>query len=489
MSSGTVRVLVLADTDSYVKWGAALADHFPRAWDVELVLARSTAMPSSAQLADALAGTSQPGRDLPVVGLQDLRRRLETDTPDVLVLAARGWTVQAAVSVVENVPTRPVIVTGLPGVGVPVLPYGLGFRRAADVFVVHSHREVREFGHAAEQLDLPNHFALARLPYLDRPSRRGSISRGGGDREGPLVFASQALVPATHAERVHLVEQLAAVARAGPHREVVVKVRARAGETQTHHEQFPFEAIVESLPHRPPNLVVRSGPMHEYLAEASGFVTVSSTALLEAVAAGVPALALDDFGVGVSQINLALRGSGLLGSGASLRAGRFGSPRPEWCADNYFHEPADDTWLTQVHALVRRRRTEGLPAYAELSGSWRNGFREVLYRHFAFADGSSTPDDRSPVAAMAERQVALGALWLNQRRSRLLRSVLASARGAAAREFAAQNARTAPGQDEALSAKSVAPEPQDAPSRLAPSKEPVADKEPMSAQEACLRVS
>ena len=446
MNNGPVRVLVLADTDSYVKWGAALADQFPGNWHVELVLARSTAMPSSAQLADALAGTSSVGREPEVVGLHELRRRLTEATPDVLVLAARGWTVQAAVSVVENVPTRPVIVTGLPGVGVPVLPYGLGFRRAADVFVVHSRREVREFQHAAQRLDLPNRFELARLPYLERTPRPGVAGRRRGHhRRGALVFAAQALVPGTRGERVRLVERLAAVARSEPDREVVIKVRARTGETQTHHEQVPFEQIVASLPHRPNNLVVRTGPMHEHIADASGFVTVSSTALLEAVSVGVPAIALDDFGVGVSQINLALEGSGLLGSTADLMAGRFGSPRPQWCADNYFHDPAEDTWLPRVTTLVRQRRAGGLSPYPELPGSWRSGMRDVLYRHFAFVDGSSGPDDRSVVAAVAERRVALGALWLNQRRSRLLSSVLPTPRGAAAREFAEQNSRTAPG--------------------------------------------
>lgn len=435
MNDSPVRVLVLTDTDSYVKWGAALADRFPDDWIVELVVARSTAVPSSAQLADALDGTGFAGPSPALVGLRDLERRLREQQPDVLLLAARGWTVQAAVSVVENVPSRPVIVTGLPGVGVPVLPYGLGFRRAADVFVVHSRRELREFRHAAQRLDLPHRFELARLPYLDR------VPDGGSCPDGPLVFAAQALVPASRAERRALVERLADVARARPERQVVVKVRARAGETQTHHEDTPYEELVEALDDRPPNLVVRAGPMHEHLVGASGFVTVSSTALLEAVAAGVPALAVDDFGVGVEQINLALRGSGLLGSLDDLLADSFGTPDPGWCDDNYFHGPDDETWLATVEALVRQRRATGLPQFPQMPGAWRDGARALLYRHFAFAEGSH----RHGVMAFAERRVALGALWINQHRSRLLRSVWPSVRGEAAMDFARENAEQAAG--------------------------------------------
>jgi hypothetical protein len=432
-----VRVLVLCDTDSYVKWGAALGDRFPDDWRVDLVVARSMAAPSAAQLADALAGTGAAGRTPDVVGLADLRRRLVSERPDVLVLSARGWTVQAATSVVDNVPDRPVIVTGLPGVGVPVLPYGLGFRRAADVFVVHSRRELREFRHASRRLDLPDRFELGHLPYLGRPTLDDPVP---ARRDGPVVFAAQALVPASAAERQHLVSRLADAARARPDREVVVKVRARRGEAQTHHEQVPLEDLVDALRDRPDNLVVRTGPMHEHLADAGAFVTVSSTALLEAVACGVPAVALDDFGVGVEQINLALQGSGLLGSLDDVVAGRFAHADPQWCRDNYFHDPAEDTWVDRVRVLVAQRRAEGLPAYPELPGSWRDGFRRVLYRHFAFTDGT----ERTTVLASIEHRVAGAALWLTQRRGRLLRLVRPDVRGGAAQTFAAENSATAP---------------------------------------------
>ncbi len=433
-TAATTSVLVLTDTDSYVKWGAALASGFPPAWDVRLVIARSASRPSSSQVADALAGTRFEGREPQVVGLGELRSMLLGGRPDVLVLAARGYTVQAAMSVVENVPDRPVVVTGLPGVGVPVLPYGLEFRRSADVFIVHSRRELREFTHASRRLGLPPRFELARLPYLR--ARHGVRA----DDDGPLVFAAQALVPAGRRERAALVERLAAAARARPDREVVIKIRARAGEAQTHHEQVPYEDLVDALDDRPPNLVVRTGPMHEHLERASGFVTVSSTALLEAIALDVPSIALDDFGVGVSQINLALTGSGLVGSGDDLVRGELRSADARWCEDNYFHDPAEDTWSTRVEDLLERRRRGGLEPFLEAPGSWRNGVRRVIYRQFSFTDGSG----QGGLSQAAERSVVQAALWLNQRRSFLIRTMWRSPHGARAMEFARENSATAP---------------------------------------------
>lgn len=432
-TAATTSVLVLTDTDSYVKWGAALAGGFPPAWDVRLVVARSASRPSTTQVADALAGTRFEGQEPQVVGLAELRSMLLGGRPDVLVLAARGYTVQAAMSVVENVPDRPVVVTGLPGVGVPVLPYGLEFRRSADVFVVHSRRELREFAHAARRLGLPERFELAHLPYL-----RERVTEPSAD--GPLVFAAQALVPAGRKERTWLVERLADAARARPEREVVVKVRARAGEAQTHHEQVPYEDLVAELDDVPENLVVQAGPMHEHLERASGFVTVSSTALLEAIALDVPVLALDDFGVGVSQINLALADSGVMGSADDLVRGDLRAADVTWCEDNYFHDDAEDTWLTRVEELLKVREADGLEPFLEAPGSWRNGFRRVLYRHFSFTDGSG----QGGVSQVAERSVVQAALWLNQRRSFLVRSVWRSPRGARAMEFARENSATAP---------------------------------------------
>src|SRR5690606_25127643 len=137
-------------------------------------------------------------------------------------------------------------------------------------------------------------YALARLPFLPEPGT--PTGTAPGPERDRIVFAAQSLVPESRAERLALVEQLAATARAHPELTVVVKVRGTAGEPQTHSDQHPYPDLLEQID-APANLVVESGPMAEHLGRAAGLVTVSSTALLEAIACGVPALALTDFGV------------------------------------------------------------------------------------------------------------------------------------------------------------------------------------------------
>lgn len=420
------RVLVVTDSDSYVKWGASLANQVPKDWPVRLVLARSNAEPSRRQLAEALEGSRFDGDELARVGLGDLRRLLDDWKPDVLIAATRGPAVQAMISLLPNAPDRPVIVSGLAGIAVPVIPYGLGFRRAVDLFVLHSKRELREFAEASDRLGIPHTYELATLPFLASapgPAQPDSMRRR--ERVEPvrdrIVFAAQALVPAPRKQRTWLLRQLIETARSHPHLEVVIKVRARAGEPQTHAEQFPYEQLLADLAHDgelvPPNLVVESGAMRRHLQRAVGLVSVSSTSLLEAIAEGVPVLALTDFGVSADQINLVLLESGLLGTARDLVSGSFQHPAPEWLDDNYFHDLDDNTWLPAVERMLERRATHGLPPCPELPATPLNMTRAFLYRHFAFAS-----EQGSRIEVVESRLLAVG-LWGNRRRGEVIRAM------------------------------------------------------------------
>lgn len=399
------RVLVLTDSDSYVKWGAALAGRVPPSWHVRFAVAKGSAEPSPRQVAEAVAGTVIDARSVERVGLDDVRTILQEWRPDVLVTAARGLAVQTVIELaVANRPDRPVLVSGLPGIALPVLPYGLGFRRSVDLFVLHSHREVRAFTEASRSLAIPHRYALARLPFL--PEQAEPIDPGHATRDR-IVFAAQALVPESREERMRMVEVLVRTARANPDLEVVVKVRGTTDEPQTHADQHPYPELLREVD-VPSNLVVESGPMAAHLSRAVGLVTVSSTALLEAVASGVPVIALTDFGVEARQINLVFEDSGLLHDSDELVAARFHHPDPAWRADNYFHSPDEDTWWAELTDLLETREHEGLAPYPTAPDGLRKRVTMFFYRHQAFAG------DAGPVARVVERGVVALALRVSR---------------------------------------------------------------------------
>lgn len=413
------RVLFVTDSDSYVKWGAALAGDVPEDWAVRLVVTRSNAEPSARQLAEALDGSRFAVGDVASVGIQELRDLLWDWVPDVVVTAARGHTVQAVITLISNRPDRPVIVSGLAGISIPVLSFGLGFRRAVDVFVVHSHRELREFEATSVKVGIPHTFELATVPFLSPAPLHAAVRTPRRMFSGPppqdrIVFAAQAMVPAARGDRMTMVRRLADTARAHPQLRVVIKIRASAGEPQTHAEQYSYEELLDELitsgEDVPANLLIENGSMTSQLERAVGLVSVSSTSVLEAIAKDVPCLVLSDFGVGPEQINLVFEGSGLLGTTQDLVEARFRRPDEAWLADNYFHDRSENTWIARIESLLAVRRTRGLPAYSEMSHSWLNRLRLLFYRQVAFAP------ERGTRRYLFERVVLALAHWINRRR-------------------------------------------------------------------------
>ncbi|PWC04970.1 DUF6716 putative glycosyltransferase [Agromyces badenianii] len=417
------RLLVVADSDSYVKWGAALASRFPAEWRTELIVLESPVRPSPRQLAAALAGSAFTPDSASTVHLGELPGLLARTRPDAVLLALRGPLVRVVAPIVNRSADRPVIVSGFPGLTIPAAPKAIVYRELVDLIVLHSRREVREFRANAVGLGVAVEFGLATLPFLPETA----VTDAAADpARRDLVFAAQAKVPAEREDRVRLLGWLADAARRRPSRRVVVKVRARPGEAQTHAEAFDFAELLADAEVRrelggslPPNLVVEDGPMSQHLSSAAGLVTVSSTAVLEAVAAGIPALLVDEFGIDAKLINTVFEGSGLFGGAEALAGWETRHPNPDWLADNYFHGREHDDWARRLALLLERRADAALEPRERsrnlTGGALRRAFerKRMLGKH-----------DRSFAGAVS-MLVAVPARWVLRRVRRLRRRVFA----------------------------------------------------------------
>jgi putative glycosyltransferase DUF6716 len=361
------RVLAISDSDSYLKWSVATLRALPESWSSTQLVVKNPVLPSAQQAQTAA------GAPVPVLAYPALLRRVERERPDVVLLAASGPVVAALTAApVLRGPDRPVLVSGLPGISVPATPRAVTLRAGCDVFLLHSHREIAEFTALAAELGVTHRFGLARLPFLPP----GLPAPSGTPGDGPLVFAAQAKVPVRREDREQI---LLALARTGS---AVVKLRALSTEWQTHHEPWPYPqlyaALVQAGRLEADALHFATGSMTDALAGARGLVTVSSTAALEAMAAGLPVLALSDFGISEEMINTVFSGSGCLGTLADLAAGRLVTADPAWTAANYFHPPADNTWLGQIEDRLAARAAGTLPALPPVSGSrWSQARRRL----------------------------------------------------------------------------------------------------------------
>ncbi|WP_144754963.1 DUF6716 putative glycosyltransferase [Curtobacterium pusillum] len=403
LQSGTAprarRVVGLVDTDSFAKWGAHLLATAPAHWDLELLTVATPRSASRAQLRSAFRGLDDRLAHLAAapptpMHVDAIVERLRRDPPDAVLVSVIGPVAELVVDeVLRRVGRRPVLVTGLPGISYPAKWKGVFFRARADLFVLHSHREVRAYEDLAAEGGVEPHFALATLPFARRGDAPG-VRDGGGPVRDAVVFAAQPSVPAERADRERVVDWLVETARRHPSWRVVIKVRAAAGEHQTHREQDPYPDLVPA--DAPANLVVESGPMSEHLDRAVALVTISSTAVLEAAARGVPALTLTDFGTGRHLINEVFVGSGLEGDARDLVDGRFGTVRAEWMHDNHFHPESENDWAARTEALMALRDAGGLVDRPAARRSRGGELRRAWERKNALG-----PDDRSVLGTVA----------------------------------------------------------------------------------------
>jgi hypothetical protein len=331
------RITAIADSDSYLKLACTTLDRLGPEWERRVVLVRSPLLPTDVQQRAATGGTFMEGVVPDVVPAHRLAAELAGT--DVVFAAATGPVAQEVFYRVASVKRRPrpALVSALPGVAYPATSKALRYRALGDAFIAHSHAETRAFADIAEKIGSDMSILLSRLPFLASPKRPVPL-------EAPvtrIVFAAQAKMPFRRTEREQLLVRLAAAAEQNPGVEVVVKLRALAGEPQTHRERHPYDALwadlVEAGTVREGSVRFATGSMDSVLGPGSALLTVSSTAVLEALDRGLPALILEDFGVSEKLLNKVFADSGLLGTLDDVEELRFAYADPQWLRENYFH--------------------------------------------------------------------------------------------------------------------------------------------------------
>jgi hypothetical protein len=383
------RVVGIVDSDSFAKWGASLLDSLDGEWELSLLVVSSALTASPRQVDDAVAGTRFCGRDVRFLPVGEVLRDAAIDGADAVLVACRGPVAEVLLHALSRRgSSRPVLVSGLPGISIPAKWKGIFYRAQADLFVLHSHREVAAYRELAANRDTEVEFVLATLPF----ARAGGLVRQGV--QDSVIFAAQAIVPRERADRQLVVDRLCELATARPDVRVVLKVRALPGEEQTHTETWPLPDLLPSNP--PSNLIVESGPMARHLGRALGFATISSTAVLEAAALDIPSLLLDDFGVDELLINEVFAGSGLLAASADLVALRFPTVDRTWLEENYAHPAIDNTFQARLSALVEARRQAPLPIRSPARRNRGGVLRRAWDRRQALG-----PHDRTVLGSIA----------------------------------------------------------------------------------------
>ncbi|MFF3659931.1 DUF6716 putative glycosyltransferase [Streptomyces olivochromogenes] len=405
----SLRVAVLADSDTRWKWGSLTANRIsPAESDILLdgYLLRGRATPTARQL-EEVGVRADSLREVTAV---EFLRAMEGEPYDVLVIALVGGGVQAILHglahVWEGRSKRPVVVTGYVGVVYEKLADGLLLRHGADLVLANSRQDAERFRAVYEGVgaDASSVTEVA-LPFL-----------GGAayEKHDPytVVFAAQPSVPENRKDRTYLLNRLIQHARRHPDREVLLKLRSKPGEHTTHIEELPYQKLAQKTD-LPANFKLVYGHMGEVLDRTDLLVTISSTAALESLHRRIPTVVLSDLGVREALGNHHFVGSGCLASWDQLDAGYEPAPDPAWvarqgvAADGQYETAFDEARARITGLLAAPGLLPLAPYYTPVTAP---GYLPgILARHHLAPDGSPLPGapaadkEPSPVRQIVRR--------------------------------------------------------------------------------------
>ncbi|WP_190170060.1 DUF6716 putative glycosyltransferase [Streptomyces mirabilis] len=405
----SLRVAVLADSDTRWKWGSLTANRIsPAESDILLdgYLLRGRATPTARQL-EEVGVRADSLREVTAV---EFLRAMEGEPYDVLVIALVGGGVQAILHglahVWEGRSKRPVVVTGYVGVVYEKLADGLLLRHGADLVLANSRQDAERFRAVYEGVgaDASSVTEVA-LPFL-----------GGAayEKHDPytVVFAAQPSVPENRKDRTYLLNRLIQHARLHPDREVLLKLRSKPGEHTTHIEELPYQKLAQKTD-PPANVRLVYGHMGEVLDRTDLLVTISSTAALESLHRRIPTVVLSDLGVREALGNHHFVGSGCLASWDQLDAGYEPTPDPAWvarqgvAADGQYETAFDEARARITGLLAAPGLLPLAPYYTPVTAP---GYLPgILARHHLAPDGSPLPGapaadkEPSPVRQIVRR--------------------------------------------------------------------------------------
>ena len=405
----SLRVAVLADSDTRWKWGSLTANRIsPVESDIHLdgFLLRGRATPTARQL-EEVGVRADSLREVTAV---EFLRAMERESYDILVVALVGGGVQAILHGLAHVwdgrSKRPVVVTGYVGVVYEKLADGLLLRHGADLVLANSRQDADRFRAVYEGVgaDASSVTEVA-LPFL-----------GGAayEKHDPytVVFAAQPSVPENRKDRTYLLNRLIQHARLHPDREVLLKLRSKPGEHTTHIEELPYQKLAQKTD-LPANFRLVYGHMGEVLDRTDLLVTISSTAALESLHRRIPTVVLSDLGVREALGNHHFVGSGCLASWDQLDAGHEPAPDPVWvarqgvAADGRYETAFDEARARITGLLAAPGLLPLAPYYTPVTAP---GYLPgILARHHLAPDGSPLPGapaadkEPSPVRQIVRR--------------------------------------------------------------------------------------
>lgn len=303
------------------------------------------------QITDEQIETILNGPAKQVAGMEEIIGLLLQGSYDWVLLSAENTSCRRFFEMLQQTTFpkgRPLVATIYPGILFRHHNDGFSARMPADLVILNSVKDCRTY----EELALAhgrtdgNFFNLGPITVIGTAGFKLAAERR------KVIFFDQPSVPQTREEKLYIFDQLSRLAESHPHLDFCVKLRVGPKDATLHkggHGTLDYlKDFNSSLSAGRKPLQLIDGSPRALIAESKLALSVSSTALIEALACGCPAMAITDFGIDEDYGVSYFVGSGINGLLETLDPENPPVVSAEWMRENV--ENAD----LRIPALVAR---------------------------------------------------------------------------------------------------------------------------------------
>lgn len=273
---------------------------------------------------------------------------------------------------------RPVIVTGFPGIVDAGRTAGMLFRCPSDIVLLPAPAQLSIY--RFEMALLGKHTGNALL-YGMPSLPASSVHQVSSEKTNRILFIDQSAIPSSASERKELVKQLIRLLNVHEEAEIWIRERVRDGETSIHEaaDGTKLSTVVADLRFDFPSVArirIKDEPLHALFHHVDGAISVSSTGLVEALAAGLPVASLKTFSHMPEYGNGFFRKSGLQVSIDQILEARWPIADSQWVKSNVLSplQSAGPDNLTGQQRLVNRLRALLTAPRTKLPNSVNHGY-------------------------------------------------------------------------------------------------------------------
>ena len=344
------RLLVIASHDSFIKNGLYIGEFFnTNGFEIEYHITISDKKIDKDHLKQIGLVESFTNGSL-ISSFENIIK----EKYDAILLSLTGNHIKAFVNLFNdyykknNDKKRPVLITGYTGILHERSYIGFSNRLGADVVFLNSKSDYDYFSNLLIKLNIPiDNLFITGLPYLDKIEKEKiNIEKPG------VLFAGQTLFPRKLSERAYILDRFIKLAIDNPDIDFYFKPRHKLKQTTFHSMTFHYEKILKRLSSKysiPPNFKFTYERIDLLIRKTNLCVSVSSTAVLEALALGKSFGILSDFGIVQDYANHFFIGADVFMSINEIPQKLHIKTNPEWTNQNVV---IDNNCRKRIYAAV-----------------------------------------------------------------------------------------------------------------------------------------